>query len=141
MRRIELPRKGELVVEIDFGRMIGLSGCVCTHPIMPETPTSFARRGNRAGPSRVLVGGERTPTSKIVVKANPTSIPRVYRLFTAFVGDRACTEPWDTEELQTPEAREKSLRFWCSHALVYNPDVMDEVFISSWSQVLKNFAG
>lgn len=140
MRLIALPKEGRLTIELDFGRIIGLSGCVKTLPVMPETPTTFARRGNRAGPSRVLVGGSKIPTSKLVIKANPTSVPRVYRLFTAFVGDRASAEPWNTE-LGTPEAREKSLRFWCSHALVYNQDVMGEVFTSSWIQVLKNFAG
>ncbi len=35
-----------------------------------------------------------------------------------------------------PSAYEESINFWCSHALVYDPELMRKPFRSTWEKVL-----
>ena len=133
-----LPPRGKfLAVEVEMGRVVGRSGCVPTAPIGPRDSGAFALRVGRERPSRVIVGVEGPETTKVVVLAFPArEEARTYVLVTSYVGVLAPKEPWDRRLAPGSSQHHESLDFWCSHALVYSPEVMGEVFASSWDEVL-----
>lgn len=137
--RVALPRNGNgafLSTEVEMGRVVGLSGCVQTLSVGMNDRTVFALRVGRDRPSRVIVG-EGEETTKVVVLAFPErGEADTYVLVTSWVGSLAPKEPWDPNIRNDAEYQE-CLRFWCSHALVWDPAVMSEPFESSWAEVLR----
>lgn len=122
--------------EIDFGRVIGRSGVTRTPLLGFADYTCFAVRKNRTMPSRVApLGQVGEETTKMVVLARPTAVEKQYDLITAWIGTVAKKEPWDPSITSSDEFSD-CLRFWSSHALVYDPDVMTPVVLSSWADVL-----
>ncbi|MBI4133363.1 hypothetical protein HY478_01985 [Candidatus Uhrbacteria bacterium] len=132
--RITLPTDGSrLEVVLDFGRPLGPASMVETVIVNPDTLTTFARRPKRNGPSRVVVlEGDPPQISTFVVVGKPLG-PGQYRLVTAYVGTTAPGEPWAEKDVHARD--ERSLPFWCGHALVWRPD-MGEVFTSTWRNEL-----
>ena len=37
-----------------------------------------------------------------------------------------------------PSAYKASINFWCSHALAYDPEVMDEPFETTWGDIISD---
>ncbi|RLG28193.1 hypothetical protein DRO03_10405 [Methanosarcinales archaeon] len=134
--KVSLPRNGEfLAVEVEMGRVVGLSGCVKAPRVEIDDLAFFAQRIERKTPSRVVVS-EGEPTTKVVVLAFASrEDKRTYILVTSWVGSLAPKEPWDRNIRNNEEFRE-SLDFWSSHALVHDPAVMGEVFENSWGEIL-----
>jgi hypothetical protein len=135
--RVQLPRDGAfLSAEVEIGRVVGRSGCVQTSPITQSDRVLFAQRIGRDKPSRVIVG-EGEKTTKVVVLAFASrEEASTYVLATSWVGSLAPKEPWDPN-IRRDEEYQECLRFWYSHALVWDPAVMSEPFENSWAEVLQ----
>lgn len=121
-------------IEIDLGRPIGNSGLVSGVQVTSSQPTTFAQRNGRPRPSRVVVGNPGDVTNMLTIVIKPIK-PATFVLITAWVGGLAKKEPWDTS-IKSASEKLACLNFWCSHALSYKPDLMDEVFQSTWDNVL-----
>lgn len=138
MCNLYLPTDGSPIdLAMDMGRVIGRSGCVATPRIEPNESTIFARRVARANASRVVVGVQGPEVRTLVIRATRNE-RGMYELHTAYVGVLAPPEPWSIRvESESDMARAaESLSFWCTHGLVYNPDVMGAPFESTWELVL-----
>lgn len=138
--RLQLPKDGSfLATEIDFGRVIGRSGCVATQPVAIGEKTLFAKRVARDKPSRVVVGREGPETTKLVVLAFADKAVRgQYVLITAYVGELAPKEPWDRSMVSGSAEAVAALEFWCCHALVHDPAVMGQPFEATWQEILSS---
>lgn len=136
--KVSLPRNSEfLAIEVEMGRVVGLSGCVEAPRIEVGDKAFFARRIEREKPTRVLLGSEGVETTKVVILAFPDrKDKRTYVLVTSWIGTLAPKEPWDTN-IQSQGEFQESLNFWSSHAIVYDPATMGEIFESTWKEVLK----
>lgn len=133
---VELPQdKSVFGKEIDMGRIVGKSGCVKTQKFSSLDTLMFAQRGNRSKPSRVVIDMQGDDTSTVVIWAKYSEEENAYVLCTAYVGRMSPVEPWD-KSLETETQKQESLDFWCEHALVYQKEVMEEPFPSSWEKIL-----
>lgn len=94
---------------IQFPKTIGLSSCVKT---TPDDCIVFAKRPFHNGYTRFVLDRDLEPTSTVVVVLKKIK-PNQYVLITAYIGEKADYEPWDTR------ATPKSTEFWQEHALVY----------------------
>lgn len=101
-----------LIDEVDFGRLVGQTICVITHP---GDQIVFAQRVGRDGLTRFVKNRKSEPCSAVVVvlKAGDNG---EYVCMTAFVGHRAEPEPWD--EIATLQ----SVAFWSSRALIWGSE-------------------
>lgn len=105
---------------IDLGREVGLSHCV---PVNPDEPVLYAWRKGRRGCSRFTKDhAPRSCTSVKIVLWQDSS--RVV-LVTAFVGGDVAPEPWASGAASSNAAHAASVDFWTSHALVWDPDLVD----------------
>ena len=132
-----LPSAEFVEMEIDLDRIIGLQTRVKTMPCDIKTPINFALRKGRDKPSRVAPPGTVAPPARSVVviaKMNRDD-PATYNLVTAWIGTLARKEPWDPM-IKSETDYQESLNFWCSNALIHDPDVMGEIFASTWDEVL-----
>jgi len=129
--------------------------CVETPPISIYTETTFARRRYSTGPSRILSIKDHAPveTNKItVIVRNNKSKHRQYVIVGFYAGEYAPAEPWnraaiagaglggvqfitDNSQVTVDEA---SIKFWCSHALLVDPDEHD-IYTSTWNEVVRQF--
>lgn len=137
--RTRLPRDGrKLRKTVDLGQSIGFSDCVRTKKIGWNEPTTFALRLHRQRPSRVISGvRRREPTNRVSLIAVPYSpnLDRTYRLCSAWIGELAPMEPWDSGLQQRPAALQEAVEYWRRHALVYDPQVMGPITNTTWEQV------
>ncbi len=138
LKKITLPKGVPIYLgEIDMGRELGESGAVHTAPVKPDEETTFAFRIGREGPTRVVHQGTQSEiASTVVIVAKPTEDFQEWELLTAYVGKLTPREPWDPG-LQTDEEKSEALNFWSQYALVHDPEVMGEIFVSTWEEVLK----
>ncbi len=124
-------------IEVDMGRIIGRTNLVDMSVANPSTPMQFALRKGRYLPSRVTnevaVGQE---THKLVLVARKQH-SRTYQLVTSWIGSLARKEPWD-HSIRSEHEFEECLGFWCSKALLYDPETMGPMFESTWTEVLKD---
>lgn len=125
--------------EVDLGRPIGISSRLASPPILPTDRTLFAYRKGRDFPTRVgEPGAEGEPTSFVTVVAIPQS-PGVYRVLTAWVGNKAKREPWDPT-IRSQEDFDDCLRFWCANSLCFD-ETMGKPFESTWKEVIARANG
>ncbi len=118
--------------DVDMGRPIGLSGCVPATRLGLDDTATFALRVNRPRASRVAVGVEKVPTSRVAFIAAPLP-DGSYRLITSWVGELAPKEPGDA----SPGAEfDQSFEFWSTHALVYDEETCGPVLETTWREVL-----
>ena len=123
-----------LPLQIDLGRIVGLSGAVATPLITVDTPALFALRTGRRRPSRVVsddIEDAQRATSLVSLIVRP--LAGGYSLISAWIGGLAPREPWDA---RSAEERAESLAWWCSHALVHDSATMAAPVESCWSSVL-----
>ena len=132
-----LPYGNFVEVEIDLGRVIGLQTRVKTIPCDIKTPIHFAVRKGRDKPSRVAPPGSVAPpaTSVVVIAKASRDDPGTYHLVTAWIGTLARKEPWDPM-IRSEADHQECLDFWCANALIHDPEVMGEIFTSTWEEVL-----
>lgn len=134
--RVLLPRNGAfLSAEVETERIIGRSGCVSTPQITTSDRVLFAQRIGRDKPSRVIVGEGEETTKAVILAFASRDKASPYVLVTSWVGSLAPKEPWDPN-IRDDTERQECLRFWCTHALVWDPTVMSGHFESSWVDVL-----
>ena len=102
--------------EVAFDRVIGRTNCV---PTSEKDKIVFARRPNRAGKTRFVLGRQPEPCSSAVVVLKRIG-GRKYLLITAYIGRKAGPEPWDRH------ATSESKKFWAGHALVWGYEPVEE---------------
>ena len=130
--KVALPTDGcRLVSQISLGRVVGQSSLINTKKIGLSETAWFAVRKNRMKASRVVPDAGPADTDLVSIIANPIE-KKSYELVTAWFGVMAPKEPWDPDLVDDPVAYEESIYFWCGHALVHDPEVMDEPFESMW---------
>ena len=145
--KVVLPTDGSfLKTAVDLGRVIGHSGGVGTAPVEFDEQCLFAQRIDRAGPSRVVldaISPEVSIVSVLAFQAKDRGTGEIqvgkYILATSWIGGLGMMEPWDPNiEKSGQETFEECLRYWSTHALVYDEEVMGKPFTSSWKEVLEN---
>ena len=87
--------------------------------------------------SRVVPDAAPVDTEIVSIVANPVE-KNTYELVTAWFGSFAPKEPWDPDLADNPSAYEESINFWCSHALVHDPELMEQHFKSTWEDIINN---
>ena len=134
--RVVLPQNRTfLSTEVEMGRVVGRTGCMQTTPINLDDRAMFAQRVGRDRPSRVIIGDGEETTKVVVLAFASREEADTYVLVTSWVGSLAPKEPWDQNICNSAE-RQESLRFWCTHALVWDTTVMSKPFKSSWKDIL-----
>lgn len=123
---------------VDFGRIIGETICVPV-PINPEKRQTFTIRKGRTLPSHTVVGASKIPTSHFTMAAFKGRYGD-WILITGYAGESDPREPNDRSLVPGSEDFYQALEFWTSHALVYDPEIMGEVYESTWADELKAVA-
>ena len=110
--------------EIDMGRVVGKNSCITVNP---TDNTFMAKRIGRRCLSHVVINKEFEDSTKVIVLLGKNG--NDYTLITAYIGCLAPMEPGDPRLLETNDTEliEESKKFWSSHALVYNKDVLEYV--------------
>ena len=134
--RITLPDSSFLLTSVDFNRVIGQSACV---EVDPDDTILFAVRKGRHLPSHVTKRQEKVDTRFFTVIAYKNRRNGIWTLISCFNGPSVYREPHDRHFIDKHDGREfaEALEFWTTHALVWEEEIMDEPFTSSWDEVLK----
>jgi hypothetical protein len=105
-----------------FDRNIGLKHCV---PTSDEDEIIMVYRKGREGKTPIVLNKEPIPCKEltVIIKAMPDT-PDSYILITAYVGGESTREPWD-KGITSEEERLECEKFWSTHALIYNQDLID----------------
>jgi len=134
--KVSLPTDGSrLAFQTSLGRAVGQSSLIKTQKIGLSETAWFAVRKNRMKASRVVLDASPVDTDLVSIVANPVEKDS-YELVTAWFGEFAPKELWDPNLTDDPSAYKASINFWCRHALVYDPEVMDEPFESTWEDIV-----
>lgn len=137
--KIILPQDGSFYhKEVDMGRIMGRAGRVKTEKIGLDDPAWFVLRKGRVKPSRIVFDADAPLVSTVVVMADPTEDPDVYRLITAYVGKMSEREPHN-KFISNPAEFIQAVKFWCREALIFESKVADEIFRSTWRDVIAEF--
>lgn len=114
LSRVESERRGFILAEVCFGRVIGVTTCVATRA---GDEVVYAKRPKRLGFTRFVKNREAEPCSSVVVILKAADeFPAAYVLVTAFIGQKPEPEPWDRN------ASANSRAFWETHALVWGSE-------------------
>ncbi len=139
--RLDLPMDGSLVLRlVDFGRPVGRTGAIRHGAIDGRDELlAFAYRNGRAFPTRVspigIRGAEVTTLVVVATVIAGREAEGAYTLRTAYPADFISPrEPMDPT-LPAQELDE-SLAWWSRNALLHDPEVMGQVFYSTWNEVL-----
>lgn len=124
--------------EVNMGRVMGRAGRVKTESIGLDDPAWFVLRKGRVKPSRIVFDAEAPLVSTVVVMADPTDDPNAYRLITAYIGKMSEREPHN-KFINNPAEFIQAAKFWCREALVFERKVADEIFRSTWRDVVAEF--
>ena len=136
--RVTLPTDGSrLASQTSLGRVVGQSSLIGTEKIGLSETAWFAIRKNRMKASRVVPDASPVDTDLVSIVANPVE-KKSYELVTAWYGEFAPKESWDPDLADDLRAYEESINFWCRHALVYDPEVMDKPFESTWEDIVND---
>ncbi|MBQ8043637.1 MAG: hypothetical protein IJ272_05755 [Clostridia bacterium] len=105
-----------------FREIIGYNNCV---EISQNDEVEKVYRKGRAGMTPMVKRRKPEPCkSLVVIIRKDRELENSYTLVTCFVGEDSVREPWDIT-IRTAEEREMSERYWGTHALVYNPELID----------------
>lgn len=86
----------------------------------------MAYRQGRQGPTPMVKNRSPEPCSDItIIVRKEKQIENHYTLITAFVGSHSEPEPWDKSLKNNPKALQKSIHFWSTHALIFDPKLID----------------
>lgn len=120
---------------IHLGRTIGVSLLIKTKKIKPDEETDFALRVERDKPVRVFLESDGQPCDSVTLEIKFDEQAKRYFLNTAYIGYPCPYSPYHITDKNNPEYK-SALEFWCSHALAYDPKIMEKPFRSSWKSVL-----
>lgn len=82
-------------------------------------------RKGREDPTPMVKEREPLPCNVLtVIIRKEKELKNHYTLITAFVGRGSTREPWD-KGIRSDEERRECVEFWSTHALLYNPDLID----------------
>ncbi len=118
LAQIESANADLIVRQVDLKRVVGKRICVETSS---ADTIVFARRQNRKGLTRFVVGRDPEDCSSVVVVLKKDEYSETYVCITAYVGERSEPEPWD------PHATENSVPFWQTHAMIWDGIGFDSV--------------
>lgn|GEM_PF-2351283 len=99
-----------LNLEVNLGQVVGETICVQTYP---GDEIIYAQRVGRRGLTKFVKNRIPEPCSVVTVILNKADEGDFYVLLTAFIGNKAESEPWHES------ATEESVRFWNTHALCW----------------------
>jgi len=135
LSKVESNIRDFIIEEVDMGRFIGKSGAIrLTESTMSQIKKlQFAKRVGRENWSRVITGAEAPDCNSVVVIASRED-DNNYKLITAYVGWLSEREP--TDPGLTVGDLPKSLKFWSSYALVYDPEIMGPIKELTWPEAI-----
>ena len=108
--------------EIHFRNTIGFCNCVKTKP---NDEIIMVYRKGRSGQTPMVKGRSPEPSNILtVILRKDMEQKNSYVLISCFIGGDSFREPWD-KGIKTDEERKQSKDFWSSHALLYNPNLVD----------------
>ena len=117
--QIEISGRPFLMDTVDFGRIIGVDDCVA---VTATDDVRLLRRKARKGLSRIVFGRKAEPTRLLTVGICRDD-DNLLTVFTAFFGVKAPKEPWDCKN---DAEKTESDAFWATHALVFNPEALED---------------
>lgn len=143
IEKIVLPQDYFFRTKRIFDHVIGQSSCV---QVDHDDPKLFAVPFGKNTPVRVTINAKKVYTRSFVVIARRlASEQAVWRLVTAYFGDRAPRLPIDAHfsDAYFQNAKNNnyvdflnSLIFWDTHALKWDSRLMEPVYPSSWKMEL-----
>ena len=116
--QIEIGERPFLMDTVDFGRIIGTDDCVA---VSDADDVRLLQRKARKGLSRIVFNRQAEPTRLLTVGICRDD-DGLLTVFTAFFGVKAPKEPWDCKN---EAERTESDAFWATHALVFNPEALE----------------
>lgn len=104
---------------VDLGRVVGKNNCV---EVSDGDKVLHLHRKGRQGTTPIVFSKEAADTSIVTVGVCKDDDGKD-TLFTSYYGVLAPKEPWDRhlKDEERPEAEE----FWSTHAIVYNPELIE----------------
>lgn len=111
---------------VKFDRVVGETTCV---KVSENDKVIMAVRKRRQGPTPMVLGREPEPCKSVVVILKKASDDEgeYFILITAFVGENSEPEPWDKQLIPGSKEHAKAVKFWKSHALLYDEEVIDYI--------------
>ena len=119
LKRINTCGAPFIKCEISFAHTIGYTHCVET---TPQDEIVMVYRKGRAGETPMVKNRLPEPSNILTVIIKKTG--KHYTLITAFIGGGSLKEPWD-KSIRTSEEYLRCTEYWNTHALIYNPDLVD----------------
>jgi hypothetical protein len=121
--------------EIKMERVVGKSGLVKINKIELDTPTYFAKRKERKFQSHVSLNTPNEDCDTVVISIH--KIENEWCLVTAFIGHLAPNEPFyyfdkNSWFYNDEEKYKISMDFWMSHVFIYDENIMDKPYESTW---------
>lgn len=108
--------------EIYFTKPIGFSNCV---EITAEDQSVMVYRKGREGQTPMVKGRKPEPCNILtVIIRKEKEYKNHYTLITCFIGGGSTREPWD-KGIRSDEERRECEEYWHTHALIYDPDLID----------------
>lgn len=117
--KIEVNGRPFLMDTVDLGRIVGVDDCVA---VTDADDVRLLQRKSRRGLSRIVFGREAEPTRLLTIGICLDD-DGLLTVFTGFFGAKAPKEPWDCKN---DNERSESEAFWATHALVYNPEALED---------------
>lgn len=111
---------------VKFDRVVGETTCV---KVSENDKVIMAVRKRRQGPTPMVLGREPEPCASVVIILKKASDDEgeYFILITAFVGENSEPEPWDKQLIPGSKEHAKAVKFWKSHALLYDEEVIDYI--------------
>lgn len=107
---------------VHFRETIGYNNCV---RVSKNDEIVKVYRKGRGGKTPMVKKRNPEPCKSLVlIIRKDREHENSYILVTCFVGEDSVREPWDIT-LRTDEERAASERYWATHALIYNPELVD----------------
>jgi hypothetical protein len=134
--RLNLPTTENFYkVTLDFGRIIGQTMCVA---VSANSAQFFAKRHGRQHPTRVVIGVTKPDCQLFTIVLKKGRLGD-WMFITGYVGGDTPREPHDPT-IQTVEEFIDCLRFWTDHALIHDPELMSDSYVSTWQTELEKIA-
>ena len=111
---------------VNMGRVVGCTTCV---RVGAEDRVVMAVRKRRQGPTPMVMGRQPELCSSVVIilKKVRDEMGEYFILITAFVGEGSEPEPWDRQLVPGSPEHARAVRFWQTHALIYDEEVIDYI--------------
>lgn len=130
--RLRSMRSPFWATQVELRRMIGQPDLLPAKTLEIDTPDTFARMSGLEHPVRVVVLARAEQESCVSLKIKQAE----RRLFVNHfnVGMLSASEP---VSMRMTSSRSQSLHFWSAHAHVFQQEIMDQPFTSTWREVME----